>query len=612
MKSKIILQTALAAAIFATACKKDAVVNEPVLSYLEKLASTNLLLNSTVGTNVQEFMQQKSSESERDRLGHQSWLFTDFDPTGFHVAANTTFTITVNQLQGSELPKIIIGTYYLHDNAYNYTPQTVQLQSGVNSITSDSKGGMIWVRYTTSGSPNSKARITFNSGHQRVPIFIKNVTTQTDWNNQLTTYTTPDVLLIGEKVFQVYSRTYAQNIQPQDNSSVLETADKGWDWQNELSGLDGSSPINQLPVHDRVLMVRTNDNSVGAYAYFYGTGYANSTHLQAFTPAIKNDGWGPWHEMGHLRQQYIWTWSNLGEVTNNIFALHVERKLGLYPSRLKKENRYQHALNFIADSDPYKNFNTMTGTYDDHFSRLVMFQQLYLAFGEKFYMDLHKKARLEPRNTSMTDEAKMSWFMKAACQVSGRDLTNFFRKWGFRVNESVYTTISGYGYPNPTIEPYTLTEDNTNTGIINGGIYKITSAINNSSVIDCNSHTPINGTAVTLWSDNGGYNNQKWLARRQSDGSFVLKSMSDTTKVLDVANSSTSTGTLIKMWTYGGGNNQKWDIDYQGNDLFTLTPKHAPMLKLDVNGGFSTNGTTLITWTNSGGVNQKFKFQKLN
>lgn len=611
MRNTKLALLALAAGIGMASCQKEVLNTNPNQDQLEQKADLNPNLKTTVGTNVQEFSEQVDASKERDRLGFRYWLWTDFEPTGFYVAPNSTLNVTVTQLQGNSLPKLILGTYYLDDNAYNYTPQTVQLQAGANNITVGDRGGLVWVRYATTGTPGSKAKITFNSGHQRAPIFIKNVTSQANWNSQLTTYTTPHVLLLGDRVMQVYSRTYAQSLQPQDNSKILDAADKGWDWENELAGYDGSSAVNLLPIYNKLLMVTTSDESVGAYAYYYGTAYASSAKPGAFTPSIFVNGWGTWHEMGHLHQQNIWTWSTLGEVTNNIFALYVERKMGYPNSRLKLENRYTPAFNFINNTDPNKDFNTMTRTYNDHFTRLVLFQQLYLAFGDQIFIQLNKRARLEPRNTSMTDEEKMTWFMKTACQITGRNLTTFFRKWGFKVNESVYTTIAGFGYPNPTIEPSTLTEDNLVGTIVNGGIYKITTALNVSSTMDCNSSTPVNGTAVTLWSSNNG-NNQKWLARRSADGSFSLKSMADTTKVLDVPNGSTTAGTAVKMYVYNNTNAQKWKIESQGGGIFTLAPVHAPGLRLDVANSATSNGTTLLTWTATGNNNQKFKFEKLN
>ncbi len=39
---------------------------------------------------------------------------------------------------------------------------------------------------------------------------------------------------------------------------------------------------------------------------------------------FEKDGWGPWHEAGHQRQQ-TWKWSGLTEVTVNIYSMAVQR-----------------------------------------------------------------------------------------------------------------------------------------------------------------------------------------------------------------------------------------------------------------------------------------------
>ena len=40
--------------------------------------------------------------------------------------------------------------------------------------------------------------------------------------------------------------------------------------------------------------------------------------------------------------------------------------------------------------------------------------------------------------------------MLSACQIAQKDLSDFFRKWGFKVDESVYTAISDLNLPAPT------------------------------------------------------------------------------------------------------------------------------------------------------------------
>jgi predicted GNAT family N-acyltransferase len=44
----------------------------------------------------------------------------------------------------------------------------------------------------------------------------------------------------------------------------------------------------------------------------------------------------------------------------------------------------------------------------------------------------------------------MRYFMLSACQIAQKDLSDFFRKWGFKVDESVYTAISDLNLPAPT------------------------------------------------------------------------------------------------------------------------------------------------------------------
>jgi hypothetical protein len=433
-------------------------------------ASSNPSLTTTIGTNVQEFNEQKSAAEESKRMRINFLLrWTDFDPTGFYVPANTTFSINVEQLAGTTLPQLIIGTDYRYayiqqGNQWNIEPPIVQLTAGTNTISSGQYGGMLWIRFTTTETPASKVKITFNNGHLRVPVFVKNVTTQADWNTQLTTYASPDVLLVGDRVYQVCSRTKAQSFQPQDNSGVLTTLDTIWDLENQLSGLDGSTPQHTVSVHNRILVTETDVPEGFAWANYYGVYFTSPSLAPAFTPQSGTiNGWAIWHEMGHEHQQDVWTWSTLLEVTTNIHSLYIERTLGISPSRLQRENRWATAMTYLASTAADKDFNsTAATTINDPFIRLCMFQQLWLAYGDSFFIQLHKKARTDNPVVS-TDNEKMRWFMLAACTITGKNLTNFFNKWALKAGASVYTEIANLGLPQPAIEPSTLNE---NPGVV--------------------------------------------------------------------------------------------------------------------------------------------------
>jgi hypothetical protein len=107
---------------------------------------------------------------------------------------------------------------------------------------------------------------------------------------------------------------------------------------------------------------------------------------------------------------------------------------------------WANAKTFLALSETQRDFNrSNSGVW----VRLCLFQQLWLAYGDNFYGQLHKKTRANTETIS-TDASKMSYFMKTACQVSGKDLTEFFKKWGLKADASVFTVIAAMKLPKPT------------------------------------------------------------------------------------------------------------------------------------------------------------------
>ncbi|WP_037495186.1 M60 family metallopeptidase, partial [Sphingobacterium deserti] len=77
------------------------------------------------------------------------------------------------------------------------------------------------------------------------------------------------------------------------------------------------------------------------------------------------------------------------------------------------------------------------------------------AYGDSFYQELHKKCRIE-KPTLSNDDQKMAYFMTSACDVSGENLTEFFRKWGLRASAETYTAIANKNLPAPAIDITTL------------------------------------------------------------------------------------------------------------------------------------------------------------
>jgi hypothetical protein len=286
-----------------------------------------------------------------------------------------------------------------------------------------------------------------------VPLFISGKTTHEQWLTMLSTLTNvPDVVLVSNRAIIVCQLYYAAKFQDEDQQALLNQIDQVYSNEEAIMGLDGSSALNAPRLH-RLLMTQHSNPSQYMYALGSRTAYRTSTLDVILTMnGITVSGWGAWHEIGHTYQQN-WKWDALGEVTNNIYSLKAQRAFG-NPSRLKTDNTWAKAVTFLAQPDATRNFNVSTS---DVMVRLCMFQQLYLAFGEQFYITQHKTYRLE-KPTLADETAKMRWFMINACKTSSKNLGGFFKKWGLIVPASVYTEIDALGYPAPATD-LTLLKD---------------------------------------------------------------------------------------------------------------------------------------------------------
>lgn len=396
---------------------------------------------------VQIFNQIKSGRSEADRLGLR-FSFSDFEPTGIYIKPNSILTLNLQLLEGYMLPEILIGSYSRGDH-WNTQPTSLELQSGLNTINVGSEGGMLYIRYTSSDIPNSKAQIKFLDGWEHSALYKLDETSNTLWKKKLDYFKDlPSATLISNNAFLVVSREKALDFQNENQDNLLNSIDEVITIQNEISGMDGSSEIHK-PISHKLLMVEYTGDEYYMFAYNFRTAYRNSDAVQYIlnTDNFNNDGWGPWHEIGHMHQMNAWTWSEVVESTVNIYSLASEKSRGITTSRYKRENKWAQVETYLALPDAERDFNSSAS---DVWTRLGMFYQLQLAFGEDFYKELHKNIRtLNP--TINSDSDRMRTFMLASCKIANKDLTNFFTKWGLKFDqiEAVYTEINSLNLPAP-------------------------------------------------------------------------------------------------------------------------------------------------------------------
>ncbi|MBB6237278.1 hypothetical protein HDC90_001898 [Pedobacter sp. AK013] len=493
MKKKLLLLS-VSAIVSLSACKKATVLQDEVLNSKKTMSGASV--QSLTQTNIFNVTEKINASIERDRLKNGYYL-TDFTATGLYMAPGATLDITVEQTAGTRLPKLLIGTYSRY-GTWNTQPTVVQLTAGTNTIT-NAVGGLLWIRYTNS-TTGSTAKITFNSGYQYAPYYKVGVTTNSDWINQLQTYTTPDVVLEGANCFIVVSRTKAIQYQSEDQSAILNKITQIIALEDDLNGLDNSLPAHAKNVHT-YLLTQHEDPAYYFFAYDYRTAYITSDVNAILTlSAVGTNGWGVWHELGH-QHQMMWRWGALGEVSVNLYSLYVQRTLTPSINRLVNDGVWPKAFTYLGKAAGTKDYNGSTSYANpltDLFIRLCMFQQLTLAYGDNFYKTLAKNMRVE-NPTLANDDAKMRYFMLAACNISGKNLSNFFQKWGLNLSTAaattqIYADMAALGLPAPSTDPSTL-QDNVAPLT---ELSKTGWSINSFSSEETSGEGTINGRAATL------------------------------------------------------------------------------------------------------------------
>jgi len=447
MKRNSILVVVAFFAMLSVSCERN-LLSETVIEPADSL--------SIAFDSIQTFQEKPSGQREARRLG-QSNPASDFTSTGLFVPPNTDLVLYVEQLEpGSGIPRLLIGSYSRYQARWD--PRSVNLTTGLQTITGDALGGLLFIRYPANDNSaiSGRIRIEFRQGHQPVPHFILGKTSNAQWQSMLDNWTTaPDVLLENGTNIIVSSRAKALAYRSEDQQELMQLLEQVSDAEYAISGIDNSSPQHARNTH-KIIMTETDMADTYMAATWYRTWYHTDVMNTILTVnGIRNDGWGPWHELGHMHQQGAWTWEGLGEVTVNIYSLAAERKMGIPTSRLTRDGVWNAAMDYLAVPYAEKSFNAET---TDLFVRLAMFQQLWLGFGDSFYQRLHKETR-EDQVSLSTTEQKMRYFMLKACTISGKNLTEFFRKWGLKVNESVYLEIAALGLPAPTEDLTTKTDD---------------------------------------------------------------------------------------------------------------------------------------------------------
>ncbi len=130
-----------------------------------------------------------------------------------------------------------------------------------------------------------------------------------------------------------------------------------------------------------------------------------------------------------------------------------------------------------------------------------------------------------------------------------------------------------------------------------------TNFIANIIKVDSWSHVVNDNTNACIGKEVGNAN-EYYEFVRQSDGSYIIKSLEDG-KYLDVSDGGNKNGQNVGFSDYTGENNQKWYIK-NGSSGKILIPKNATESCLDISNNGSAVGTNAQIWAQAGVAAQEF------
>ncbi|PEM16438.1 hypothetical protein COI51_06325 [Bacillus toyonensis] len=379
----------------------------------------------------------------------KSMAFSPYEPTGLYAKPNEQITINV---EGNQDIQVYIGTYS-YDASWREDSKikSFTLKPGINTIQSPN-GGMIYFYNKQQGGT---IRTTITTGGTTTPFFELGKHTKQDLINMLDQYPNAHAVeLKGERVLITASPARVKKYLLGSNTDpvqLLKKMDEATRIQDKVAGLSEE----QVDKHYIHYVEENHSPDYYMYATSYRTAYVGDAiqYVLDIDKFVK-DGWGPWHEAGHLRQQSPWKFYNMTEVQNNIYSLSVEKAFN-QPSNLEKSGIYPKAFQYLEQAN--KNYDEIS----DVFVKLVMLWQLQLAYGEDFYPKLHQLYIDMPSSElPQTDENKKQLFMISASKVAKQNLIPFFEKWGLRPNNDTIQKVAALGYPILTAEIWKGTDFN--------------------------------------------------------------------------------------------------------------------------------------------------------
>ncbi len=206
--------------------------------------------------------------------------------------------------------------------------------------------------------------------------------------------------------------------------------------------------------HSGIPFVGLNDNE-------WFSSFTSATRLKTSV-----NTWGSYHEFGHNCQQVtVWSWSTLGETTNNLFSFKVANRINAnystlhpavtsgFPLAIAWANPTGTATTITTGSRNFDSDVLMNNNDTGPFLKMTPFVQIFETYGYAAMTKLYTEARYAQRLAN-NDIDKHDFVYEKLSDYAQLDLSAFFDAWGINISKQSVNKVSAK-YPLMTKQVWT-------------------------------------------------------------------------------------------------------------------------------------------------------------
>ncbi|XP_063301993.1 TRPM8 channel-associated factor homolog [Pelobates fuscus] len=270
-------------------------------------------------------------------------------------------------------------------------------------------------------------------GAEPAPLYIKGKTSVSSWLETIRTLPAPWAELVTENIILTVPSSATRSLN--DPEDLLSLWDKIMEAVAELAAIP-----KKLPRPERIVA------DVQISAGWLHSGYPIMCHWESAgdllnIESIRNTGlWGPIHELGHNQQKWYWEFpSHTTEATCNLWSVYVHETVLKIPRNLahgslQPKSRADKIKQYLENGANLEKWHVWTAL------------ETYLQLQEGFGWDPFKHLFAEYQamsGISNNNKDKMNLWAVKFSEAVNRNLTPFFKAWGWPIDDKTCAKLSG-------------------------------------------------------------------------------------------------------------------------------------------------------------------------